>query len=220
MKIYRICVPAIKLACLLAFAGSLSGCYTLLSHPEIDNGHAGGEYSASEYGKTCMDCHGSRYYSYHFPRFHHDYWYRQYGYYGYYHDSWFWYYWKPWWWDYDWNDDDGESSPSLPGKRFFGDRRTPTGGTGSTSADGFEGAEQNARELKMRGEREDKGSDDGGPKSMEKRDKGRRSRTTGKMEKQDFHDGGDEKPPVIREKESKNDVSEEDKDAAQSRKRR
>ena len=131
-------LPWTASACLvvLLFAVALlPGCYTRLSHPTIPGD--GGEYydeSDRTTPKTCLDCHGSDYYYYHFPYYNR---YSRFGYHGYYYDDpWYWYYYRPWWWEYDWDDDDHDPPPSRPKRPFLGDRSRPDWGSGGGASMG------------------------------------------------------------------------------------
>ena len=170
MKKHTYCIATTCLVFLVLAGSLLPGCYTRLTHPQLPDD--GGEYygeSDRTAGKTCLDCHGSDYYHYHFPYYRR---YSHFGYHGYYYDDpWYWYYYRPWWWDYDRDDDDDHvPPPSYPKRPFLGDRSGPDWGSGGGTSmgppigDGDPGGgedPQDEKQPKIRGE---------GVKEMKKKD--------------------------------------------------
>lgn len=87
------------------------GCYTVLIHPETEEG-----YTSRDYQDACVDCHSdyNEYpYGYFYGEYYPDYWWStpRYGH----------YYAYPWWWDYYWSpsegyyaEDDNDSDDFVP----------------------------------------------------------------------------------------------------------
>ncbi len=82
---------------LLILAMTFSGCYTVLMHPQTEEG-----YAQEDYQDACIDCHtdyNDYPYGYFYGDHYSDYWWStpRYGY----------YYAYPWWWDYYWSPSEG-----------------------------------------------------------------------------------------------------------------